>query len=237
MREVAWDSGRSVQARGERGQTCEIIGAGRWHVDRYKRMAMSMTSDNSNPSPSVPSTPPLPDVPLVPVAVAVCVAAAARRVSIADRVSRAFPPLACVRGFRYFARQRVTLTQTSDKAIDADVKGTRIQQVQLRVEDGRIAAACTCSAKVLGPATCRHVWATLLEIDRQAALPGLRSTQRPLAIEMPDALKARPSKAKPAKALGAKEPEEKAAKDPEAKQPRTPKPSATRRAARARKGA
>src|SRR4051794_40317859 len=85
-----------------------------------------------------------------------------RRVSLADRVARGFPPLACVRGFRYFRRGRVTLSDVSDRGLEADVKGKRTLHVRLRVDDGRLASACSCSAKVLGPARCRHVWATLL---------------------------------------------------------------------------
>ncbi len=103
-------------------------------------------------------------------------------VSITDRVARGFPPLACVRGFRYFSRRRVTLSNVSESGLDADVRGKRTLQVRLRVDEGRLAAACTCSAKVLGPARCRHVWATLLEADRQALLAPLRATARTLAL-------------------------------------------------------
>lgn len=105
-----------------------------------------------------------------------------KRIAIADRVARAFPPLSCVRGFRYFTRNRVTLSEVSESGLDADVKGKRSHHVRLRVDDGRLAAACTCCAKVLGPASCRHVWATLLEVDRQGALGLLRSTPRVLAL-------------------------------------------------------
>jgi hypothetical protein len=123
---------------------------------------------------------------------------AIRPTSIADRVARAFPPLACVRGFRYFARRRVELSNVSERALDAEVKGKRMQQVKLRIEDGRLAAACTCAAKVLGPATCRHVWATLLEVDRQGAFANLRGTQRVLALGVLDG--PRPKRKAPASA-------------------------------------
>ena len=109
-------------------------------------------------------------------------AARARPVSIADRVAQGFAPLACVRGFRYFTRRRVALSNVSESGLDAEVKGKRTLGVRLRVDGGRLAAACTCSAKVLGPARCRHVWATLLEVDRQALLGSLRSTPRVLAL-------------------------------------------------------
>jgi uncharacterized Zn finger protein len=87
-----------------------------------------------------------------------------------------------VRGYRYFARGRVDLAGVSAAGLDAEVKGKRVQHVRLRVQDGRLASGCSCAPKVLGPAACRHVWATLLEIDRQGALDGLRSSQRALAL-------------------------------------------------------
>ena len=121
--------------------------------------------------------PPLPLLPTAP-----------KRASVADRVARAFPPLACVRGYRYFIRRRVELANVSETGLDADVKGQRVQHVRLRVQsDGRLASGCTCAAKVLGPAACRHVWATLLEIDRQGAFESLRGTQRALALTALDA--------------------------------------------------
>lgn len=123
-------------------------------------------------------------------------APAPRRVSVADRVARSFPPLACVRGFRYFARKRVDLVSVSEGAIDADVKGKRTLRVCLRVVEGRLASACTCAAKVLGPAACRHVWATLLEIDRRGAFESLRSTQRSLVLGVIEAAKPAPQTAR-----------------------------------------
>jgi hypothetical protein len=117
---------------------------------------------------------------------------APRRAALADRVARAFPPLACVRGFRYFARRKVSLSSISDQELTAEVKGTRTQRVRLRVEGGSLGASCSCSAKVLGPACCRHVWATLLELDRQEFLPALRSTGRPLALVALEGLAAPP---------------------------------------------
>jgi uncharacterized Zn finger protein len=145
---------------------------------------MSTTSSASVPAPPLPLPAPIPPPP--------------KRVSLADRVARAFPPLACVRGFRYFARRRVDLANVSEAGLDADVKGQRVQRVRLRVQDGRLASGCTCAAKVLGPAACRHVWATLLEIDRQGAFEGLRSTQRALALTALDA----PLKRRKAKTAG-----------------------------------
>jgi uncharacterized Zn finger protein len=141
----------------------------------------------STNSATAASSPPLPLV-VVPAPAPEPAAVPPKRTSVADRVARAFPPLACVRGYRYFARRRVALANVSETGLDADVRGQRVQHVRLRVHsDGRLASGCTCAAKILGPAACRHVWATLLEIDRQGAFDGLRGTQRALALTALDA--------------------------------------------------
>ena len=103
-------------------------------------------------------------------------------ISLADRVGRGFPPLACVRGFRYFRASRVEVSSLSEHVVDATVKGKRVQNVRVRAGGGKLSAGCTCSAKLMGPAACKHVWATLLEIDRRAAFQSLRSTSRVLAL-------------------------------------------------------
>lgn len=118
----------------------------------------------------------------------------APRISLADRVARAFPPLACVRGFRSFTNDRVEIVSLSEVALDAVVKGKRAQTVRLRIENGRLAASCTCCAKLMGPAACKHVWAALLEIDRRGAFESMRTTQRALALAPMDAPPPRPKK-------------------------------------------
>jgi len=170
----------------------------------------------SSPLPPLPSLPPLPALPPL-------------RPSIADRVARAFPPLACVRGYRYFAKGRVDLTGVSAAGLDAEVKGQRIQHVRLRVEDGRLASGCTCAPKVLGPAACRHVWATLLEIDRQGALDGLRGSQRALALSaldapLPKRKRATGDDAAPAKSTRTTKPAKETKPTKEAKPTTKPKP-------------
>ena len=147
---------------------------------------------------AAPQVAPL-SVPVVAVVVAVRGPRAVRpprTVTLADRVARAFPPLACVRGFRYFASGRVEVVTITDDAVDAAVKGKRLQQVRLRIEDGRVATGCTCCAKLMGPAACKHVWAALLEVDRRGAFASLRTTARVLLLGVLDAAKAKATKPK-----------------------------------------
>ncbi|MDB4935424.1 MAG: hypothetical protein JWP87_2396 [Labilithrix sp.] len=178
-----------------------------WHARRYRPLAMStappavLVAVPGSGSASVPVPVParVPAPGHVPVARPILARPppAVKRTSIADRVARTFPPLACVRGFRYFTRRAVTLANVSESGVDAEVRGKRIQHVRLRVADGRLAAGCTCAAKLLGPATCKHVWAALLEVDREVALPGLRSTQRALVLGVLDAPPKRPRQTTP----------------------------------------
>jgi uncharacterized Zn finger protein len=116
-------------------------------------------------------------------------------------VARAFLPIACVRGYRYFVTKRVALGARTPSTVDAEVRGKRVQHVRLALDEGRLATACSCSATLLGPAVCRHVWATLLEVDRQGALESLRATQRGLGLApLADKAKARAKQAPPTEA-------------------------------------
>lgn len=183
------------------------------------------TSTVNSPSPSPP-----PGLPLRP-------GKAAARVKIADRVARAFPPLACARGYRYFDSHGVSIATLSDSECVAEVKGQRTQTVRLRIDDGRLCAICSCAAKTLGPPACRHVWATVLEIDRRDAFGVLRGTLRPLAlssIEAPPtpAAKIAPPVAKapaktPAAAVKATKPTETAKTTKTAKTPKKTKTAKT----------
>ncbi|MBX3185498.1 MAG: hypothetical protein KF819_00730 [Labilithrix sp.] len=127
-----------------------------------------------------------------------------RAPSIADRVARAFPPAACIRGYFYFDRKRVALAIPSESRVDATVKGKRTQQVSVQVAGAHLGTRCTCAAQTLGPASCRHVWAVLLEIDRIGALEVLRGSRARLPLTAIDAepkgAEAEPPKKAPKKA-------------------------------------
>ncbi len=141
-----------------------------------------------------------------------------RRISVADRVARAFPPLACVHGFRAFAEKRVDVTETSDDDVEAEVRGKRTQRVRLRAQGGRLATTCTCSPETVGPAACRHVWATLLEVDRRALFASFRETRRALLLTVMT-VTPKPAAAVKVK-VEAKEKAKPAPKPPKAKEPK-----------------
>ena len=154
----------------------------------------------ANAKVPVAPPPPPPPLPLPPHARAP--AAPPLPISLADRVARVFPPLACVRGFRYFKTGRVEVVTATDVTFDTVVKGKRVQKVRLRIEEGRCLAACTCCAKLMGPAACKHVWATLLEVDRRGAFESLRATQRAMTLGVIAAAGPTRTKAKPTAVKG-----------------------------------
>src|SRR5262249_6169629 len=58
----------------------------------------------------------------------------------------------------------------------------RTRTVRVRVHAGALGLACSCTAESLDPPSCKHVWATLLELDRRGALGALRESVKPLAV-------------------------------------------------------
>jgi hypothetical protein len=102
--------------------------------------------------------------------------------ALADRVAKSFPPHACVGGFAAFHRNEVTIVAHGDDAVNASVKTKRTRRVALRARGGALLVACTCAAPTLGFIGCKHVWAALLEIDRQGALASLRGERSAVRV-------------------------------------------------------
>jgi hypothetical protein len=98
--------------------------------------------------------------------------------SIAARAARIFPARACMDGFPLFTTERVALTHVTPRAVLATVKS---QHVEIETKGEGLAIACTCSPGAI--AACKHVWATLLAVDRAGALEGLRAGIRPISVE------------------------------------------------------
>lgn len=108
--------------------------------------------------------------------------------SISARVAKSFSARSCVEGFPLFTKDEVALTRASPRAIEATVK---TQRVQVDIENGALAASCSC-----GTTACKHLWATLLAVDRAGSLEAVRGGIAPLALVAAIAKKPTIAKAK-----------------------------------------
>lgn len=107
------------------------------------------------------------------------------RVRIADRVGRSFSPNACLLGFRYFAKQGVSVESLNDHVAVARVSGRHVHRVALRASreaGGALSGSCTCTPDGFEASPCRHQWAVILEIDRRGGFPCLRETMSAFAF-------------------------------------------------------
>ena len=102
--------------------------------------------------------------------------------SIAGRAGHAFTPHAMIEGFACHARG-VELAACGPSRVHARVRSKRVHDVHLRADRGKLAVACTCPARSLGLDVCKHVWAALLEVDRNDGLTDLRGSRGPLVVE------------------------------------------------------
>jgi hypothetical protein len=103
-------------------------------------------------------------------------------ISVAQRVSRGFPGPACLAGFALYAKNLVGLVAAGDGDVEATVKGDRTRKVRVRVERDALAIGCSCAPSSLDAPSCKHVWATLLEIDRSGALSRARDSRSALTV-------------------------------------------------------
>lgn len=96
----------------------------------------------------------------------------------------------------------VELTVSDRRSARALVKSKRAHTVELRVDHGKLLVRCTCPAESMGVQACKHVWAALLEVDRQGGLADLRTRRSPVALELEPRSAPPPAKrtAKPAPA-------------------------------------
>jgi hypothetical protein len=115
-------------------------------------------------------------------------------IAIADRAGRSFPVHAHQHGFARWKKGQVTIEEESATAVVAKVKGQKTRDVVLREEKGRLLVKCTCPARTFDHPGCKHVWATLLEIDHRGGMPALRAARTPLVVAF---LEAERAEAKP----------------------------------------
>ncbi len=108
-------------------------------------------------------------------------------VTLADRAGKSFPMHAHAQGYARWKSGSVSIEEESARAIVAKVRGEQTRSVRLEDADGRLLVQCTCPARTFERPGCKHVWATLLEIDRRGALAGLRGARSPLAVSFLEA--------------------------------------------------
>lgn len=104
-------------------------------------------------------------------------------ITIADRAGKSFPMHAHAQGYARWKSGSVSIEEESPRAIAAKVGGSaQTRDVRLQERDGRLLVQCTCPARTFERPGCKHVWATLLEVDRRGALEGLRTARTPLPV-------------------------------------------------------
>jgi len=83
------------------------------------------------------------------------------------------------RGRLYYLRGAVTFIDGTAWAVQAQVQGTYLYDVQIASEKHHINASCTCPAFDRTEEPCKHVWAALLAAERSNLLTGLNSLAAP----------------------------------------------------------
>lgn len=102
--------------------------------------------------------------------------------SIAGRAGHRFEVHTMLQGFACHARG-VEIVETGPAHVRARVRSKRTHEVELRADGGRLLVGCSCPARSMGIAACKHAWAALLEVDRQGGLEDLRGMRGVLPVE------------------------------------------------------
>ena len=102
--------------------------------------------------------------------------------STASRCQPCFDNKTIERGTDYFRRGAVTLLRTDGDSITAQVKGSQPRKYRVEIDwmralDGDISAFCDCPRYADGH-LCKHVWATLLQVDSEKITENRPSRQQ-----------------------------------------------------------
>ena len=89
--------------------------------------------------------------------------------NLSTKLAREFPSGVRSRGLDYFWRRRVSIQHGSADQVNAQVRGTRLYDVQLSLEGGVLSAVCDC-AYFETDGGCKHVWATILAAEAHGYL-------------------------------------------------------------------
>jgi superfamily II DNA or RNA helicase len=89
--------------------------------------------------------------------------------NLSKKLAREFPSAIRSRGEDYFWRRRVDIQEGSANRVEARVRGTRVYDVRLDLEDGVLSGSCDC-AYFDADGGCKHVWATILAAEAHGYL-------------------------------------------------------------------
>ncbi len=102
--------------------------------------------------------------------------------SLAGRAGYKFEPATMIQGFACHGRG-VELFDACPEHVRARVRSKRTHDVDLQAQGGRLLVACSCPARSFGQTVCKHVWATLLEVDRRGGLEKLHTVKGMLPVD------------------------------------------------------
>lgn len=90
---------------------------------------------------------------------------------LADNLRNGFLPKIRSRGQEYFNRGRVTLFETEPDNIKAGVSGSNDYEVKINFTPTKTGISCTCPYYTDWDSPCKHLWATILELDSMGYKP------------------------------------------------------------------
>ena len=91
---------------------------------------------------------------------------------IPTQIASAFPPVLRSRGGAYHREGRVRVRHASNADIQAIVRGTEHYVVSLEAMPGELLGTCSCPF-AMEQGVCKHLWATLLQVDETGQLAPL----------------------------------------------------------------
>ncbi len=97
--------------------------------------------------------------------------------SLSSLVSHEFSARTQYRGGQYFRNKVVNVLNHSHDQVEAKVRGHSFYFVRFALRNGSFLAACTCPYFQDGEA-CKHLWATILEADKNNYLPNTAQYHR-----------------------------------------------------------
>ena len=115
--------------------------------------------------------------------------------SLSRALARQVPPAVRSKGSVYFANGAVVHADRAPGRVDAIVRGTRPYRVALRREGDAIVASCECQYFADRGAICKHIWATLLDVEREGSFEGASGPDASIARLKPSTTK--PSESSP----------------------------------------